>query len=93
MHRGIHSLEKPHKSSRVLPRKYAFGLGVSRSRLGYKQAGKQLRTAEVAASSGALRRLRRRISNIPYVTLGFIIESKCKQVEYYDQMIIRHNLA
>jgi hypothetical protein len=92
MHWGIHSLEKPHKSSRVLPRKYAFGLGVSRSRLGFTQTGKQLRTAEAAASSGALRR-RRHSSNIPYVTLGFIIESKCKQVEYYDQMIIRHNLA
>ena len=94
MHWGIHSLEKPHKSSRVLPRKYAFGLRVSRSRLGFTQAGKQLRTAEAAAavSSGAMRR-RRHSSNIPYVTLGFIIESKCKQVEYYDQMIIRHNLA
>ena len=94
MHWGIHSLEKPHKSSRVLPRKYAFGLGVSRSRLGLTQADKQLRTAEAAAaaSSGAMRR-RRHSSNIPYVTLGFIIESKCKQVEYYDQMIIRHNLA
>jgi len=53
MHWGIHSLEKPHKSSRVLPRKYAFGLGVSRSRLGFTQTGKQLRTAEAAASSGA----------------------------------------